>query len=339
MINEFLNKLLNFEDLAFEQARTLMNDIMQGQLTPVQIAALLIALRMKKETVEEIAGMASSMREHANQISPAGDLVDTCGTGGDLSHSFNISTTAALIAASCGVKIAKHGNRNISSKCGCADLLESLGLNIDLTPPQVEACINTTGFGFMFAPKFHLSMKYAVVPRKELGVRTIFNILGPLTNPAKAKRQLLGVFRPELTVTLASVLKNLGTEKAMVVHGLDGLDEISLSANTQISELNNNQIRTYEFNPEDIGLTLIRKSDIIGGDVANNAHITRNILTGKEQGPKAQIALLNTAAVLLTADKVNDLREGIDIAQKAISTGAAQTKLEEIITFTRKYIA
>lgn len=335
MIGNLFNKLLAHHDLTVDESKILMDLIMDGEATGIQIAGILTALRMKQESIDEISGMAISMRNHATRINPRNEVLDTCGTGGDSSHSFNISTTAAFIAAASGVNIAKHGNRNVSSLCGCADLLEELGVNINLSPLQVETSINETGFGFMFAPKFHLAMKHAMTPRKELGIRTIFNILGPLTNPANAKFQLLGVFKPNLTETMAHVLKNLGTKKALVVHGLDGLDELSLSAPTRITELSSGTITTYDFNPETLGFTFINPSDITGGDKAVNALITRSILSGAEKGPKFDVALINAAAALLAANKVENLKEGVALARKTLANGAAMDKLNQLIKFTR----
>ncbi|HCT84672.1 MAG: anthranilate phosphoribosyltransferase [Candidatus Margulisiibacteriota bacterium] len=338
MMQTIFNKLLNFENLSFEEACSLMDTIMEGRATPIQVGGLLTALRMKKETIDEISGMAYSMRNHAENITPEGDVVDTCGTGGDLSHSFNISTTAAIVASACGIKIAKHGNRSVSSLCGCADLLEELGVNINLSPLQVEKTINTVGIGFMFAPRFHSAMKYAVMPRKELGIRTIFNILGPLTNPAKAQYQVLGVYNANLTETMASVLKKLGSKRALVVHGYDGLDEISISGPTLITELSlNGKITTYDLDPQKYGLQLAERAAITGGDRKQNAEITRSVLTGENKGPQRDITLLNASAAILAANKAEDFQEAINITQKAITSGNAKDKLFEFINYTQKF--
>jgi anthranilate phosphoribosyltransferase len=338
MIKEMLNKVLNNTDLSFEESKQLMDDIMGGELSPVQIGAMLIALRMKKESINEISGMALSMRNHASTINPGGALIDTCGTGGDLSGTFNISTTAAFIVAGCGLKIAKHGNRSVSSKCGSADLLESLGVNINLSPQQVEQTIKEVGIGFMFAPKFHGAMKHAIGPRKELAVRTVFNILGPLTNPANAQYQLLGVFDESLTETMANVLKKLGTKKALIVHGHDGLDEISICGPTKVSELKiSGEITTYDINPTDFGIALSDQESIKGGDLSVNTTITKDILSGKETGPKRDISILNAAGALVAANKAADFSEGIKMARDAISSKKSQNILELFIKKTNSF--
>jgi len=313
---------------------------MRGDATPSQIAAFITALRMKGETVEEITGCAEKMREHAINIFPhVKNLVDTCGTGGDVSGTFNISTISALVAAGAGVIIAKHGNRSVSSRCGSADVLEALGVKIDLEPKKVEECINQVGIGFIFAPNFHKAMRFAAPTRKEIGIRTIFNILGPLTNPARATAQVLGVFSPDLTEMMAKVLGNLGVKRALVVHGMDGLDEISISDRTKATYLHEGKLETYFIKPEDFDLPRGRREDILGGSVGENAEITLRtlrILKNEEKEAKRHIILLNAAAAIYVGGKAKDLKEGIRLAAESIDSGAAYRKLEELIQFTSK---
>ena len=335
MIKEAINSLIQGEDLSEGNMVSVMNEIMEGKSTDAQIASFLTALRLKGETVEEITGAAKVMREKVSRIKAPALTVDTCGTGGDLSHTFNISTTTALVVASCGVPVAKHGNRSVSSKSGSADVLEALGIKIDLEPMKVEKCLESTGFGFMFAPLFHPAMKYAVGPRKEMGIRTVFNILGPLTNPAGAERQVLGVFSDKLTEPLAEVLGNLGVKHAYVVHGNDGLDEITNTDKTKVSELKEGTVNTYLLSPEDFGFEKAKKEDLVGGDANENAQITIEILEGKA-GPKREITIMNAAAVLMTADKARDLREAVRKASEAIDSGAALKKFEEIKEVSNK---
>lgn len=329
MIKDAINSLIDGKDLSEEEMIGAMRDIMEGKSTDAQIASFLTALRIKGETVEEITGAAKVMREKVSKINAPEYTVDTCGTGGDMSHTFNISTTAALVVAACGLPVAKHGNRSVSSSCGSADVLEALNIKIELEPAKVEKCLKTTGFGFMFAPLFHPAMKYAIGPRKELGVRTVFNILGPLTNPAGAKRQVMGVFSDKLTEPLAQVLGNLGAKHAFVVHGEDGLDEITTTDTTRISELKEDKVKTYSISPEEFGLKKAYKEDLIGGNAEENAKITIGILEGGK-GPKRDIVLLNAAAALITGDKAVDFNEGITKAAEAIDSGAARAKLEEV---------
>ncbi len=329
MIKEAVNLLTNNRDLSEEQMAGAMRDIMEGRASDALIASFLTALRMKGETVEEITGAARVMREKVTRIKAPENTVDTCGTGGDMSHTFNISTTSALVVAACGVPVAKHGNRSVSSSCGSADVLEALGIKIDLEPLKVEKCLEETGFGFMFAPLFHPAMKYAIGPRKEMGIRTIFNILGPLTNPAGAERQVLGVFSNDLTTPMAKVLANLGVKHAFIVHGEDGLDEITNTDRTKISELKEGSIDTYTISPEDIGFRKARKEDLAGGNAGENAKITMDILEGKK-GPKRDIVIMNAAAALIAGDCAQDMKEAAEKAARAIDTGAALKKLEEI---------
>jgi len=329
MIKDAINSLIDGKDLSEEEMIGAMRDIMEGKSTDAQIASFLTALRIKGETVEEITGAAKVMREKVSKINAPEYTVDTCGTGGDMSHTFNISTTAALVVAACGLPVAKHGNRSVSSSCGSADVLEALNIKIELEPAKVEECLKTTGFGFMFAPLFHPAMKYAIGPRKELGVRTVFNILGPLTNPAGAKRQVMGVFSDKLTEPLAQVLGNLGVKHAFVVHGEDGLDEITTTDKTRVSELKDGKVNTYSISPEELDLVKANKEDLLGGNAEENAKITISILEG-EKGPRRDIVLLNTAAALVAGDKAGDLIEGIKMASEAIDSGAARDKLEEV---------
>jgi anthranilate phosphoribosyltransferase len=329
MIREAIKMLIEKISLSENEMVSVMREIMDGKATDAQIASFLTALRIKGETDDEITGAAKVMREKSSKINAPDYTVDTCGTGGDLAHTFNISTTAAIIVAACGVPVAKHGNRSVSSRSGSADVLEALGVKIDLTPEKVEKCLEATGFGFMFAPLFHPAMKHAVGPRKEMGVRTIFNILGPLTNPAGARRQVLGVFSNDLTVTMASVLNNLGIVHAYIVHGEDGLDEITITDKTRISELKDGRTDTYYITPEDLGYTRARKEDLLGGTAEENAQITLNILKGAK-GPKQDITFLNAAAALITGDQANSYSEALEKVADAVDSGNALKKLEEI---------
>ncbi len=329
MIKDAINLLVQGKDLSEEEMTGSMRDIMEGQATDAQIASFLTALRIKGETVHEITGAAKVMREKAKKIKAPEYTVDTCGTGGDMSNTFNISTTSAFIVAACGIPVAKHGNRSVSSRSGSADVLEALGVKIDLEPEKVEKCLGATGFGFMFAPLFHPAMKYATGARKEMGIRTIFNILGPLTNPAEAERQVIGVFSDALTEPLAKVLANLGAKHAFIVHGEDGLDEITNTDKTKISELKNKGIDTYFITPEDLGFDRAKKQDLLGGAAEENAKITVDILKGKK-GPKRGIVIMNAAAALLTGDRAKSFTDAVEKASEAIDSGAALKKLEEV---------
>jgi anthranilate phosphoribosyltransferase len=310
---------------------------MSGLCTDAQIAAFLVALRLKGETVDEITGCAKVMREKASRINPkVYPLVDTCGTGGDQSNTFNISTCAAFVVAGCDIAVAKHGNKSVSSQCGSADVLEALGINIQLQPVEVQKCIEDVKFGFMFAPLFHSAMKYAIGPRKELGIRTIFNILGPLTNPANAKSQVLGVFSPELTQPLAEVLDKLGSQHVFVVHG-SGLDEITVCGETRVSELKNHEIKTYNIQPEDFGMKRSQLEELQGGSVEENARIIEQILKGNDQsemGAKRDVVLLNAAAAIVAADKTKNFQTAITLAEKSINSGSALAVLEKLKEFT-----
>jgi anthranilate phosphoribosyltransferase len=329
MIREAINLVVQNISLSETEMAECMTEIMEGRATDAQIGAFLTALRIKGETVEEITGAARIMREKATKIRAPEGVVDTCGTGGDMSNTFNISTTTAIIVSAAGVPVAKHGNRSVSSSSGSADVLEALGVKIDLTPDKVERCLADTNFGFLFAPFFHPAMKFAVGPRKEIGIRTVFNILGPLTNPAGAKRQVLGVFSSKLTETMATVLGKLGSQDCMVVHGEDGLDEITACNGTRISRFHKGFVDNFYMRPEDFGFHKCDRADLLGGDKDANAKITLAILKG-EQGPKRDIVLMNAAAALVVACKADDFMTARDIAAETIDSKKALDKLEEI---------
>jgi anthranilate phosphoribosyltransferase len=338
MIKEAIQLLVDCKDLSFELAQQSMREIMSGEATPAQIGAFLTALRMKGETVDEITALASVMRENALRINPRvnGRTVDTCGTGGDLLKTFNVSTTAAFVAAGAGIAIAKHGNRSVTSKCGSADVLESVGINLNASPSVVEKAIEKVGIGFMFAPAFHPAMKNAVVPRREIGVRTVFNILGPLTNPANASAQVLGVYDSRLVEPMAKVLQKLGLTEAMVVHGMDGLDEISIIGKTKLAWLKNGEITTKEIMPQDINLNLARPETIAGSDIEQSAKLLVHILQSNENRDSArlQMVLANAAAAILVGGKVDDLSSGVEAALESISSGKAYEKLRQLIEYT-----
>ncbi len=349
MIRQSLYKVVNRQDLSEKEMIETMTEIMEGKATQAQIGAFITALRMKGETVEEITGAARVMREKALKIGSGNGLVsldrddinidqetivDTCGTGGDGTNTFNISTTTAFVVAGAGLKVAKHGNRSVSSRCGSADVLEELGINLNITPADVERCLNEIGIGFLFAPLLHGAMKYAIGPRKEIGLRTIFNILGPLTNPAGANVQVLGVYEPELTGTLAHVLKKLGSKSAFVVHGVDCIDEISITGETLVNELNDGEVKEYTIHPEDFGLPCSSIDSIRGGNARDNAEIVRSVLNG-EDGARRHIVLLNASAALVAAGKASDFKEGIEIAEESIDSGNALKKLNDLISLTR----
>lgn len=329
MIREAIKMLIDNLSLSEAEMAECMKEIMEGRATDAQIGAFLTGLRIKGETVEEITGAARIMREKAITIKAPEGVLDTCGTGGDMSHTFNISSTTAIVVSACGIPVAKHGNRSVSSQSGSADLLEALGVRIDLPPEKVQDCLFETGFGFLFAPLFHPAMKYAIGPRREMGIRTIFNILGPLTNPAGARRQLLGVFADKFTETLALVLGNLGAIDAMVIHGEDGLDEISISDATKVSRFKNDKVENFFVAPEDFGIRR-REIDLIrGGNKEENAMITLSILKG-ERGPKRDIVLMNSSAALMVSGKAENFRTALLIAADAIDSGMASKKLEEV---------
>lgn len=329
MIKEAIKMLVGNISLSEEEISECMREIMEGKATDAQIGALLTALRLKGETVEEITGAAKIMREKASAIKAPEGVLDTCGTGGDMSHTFNISTTTAFVVAGAGVPVAKHGNRSVSSQSGSADVLEALGIKIDLLPNKVERCLFETGFGFLFAPLFHPAMKYAIGPRREMGIRTIFNILGPITNPAGAKRQILGVFADKLTEILAMVLGNLGAVDAMVVHGEDGLDEVSISGRTRVSRFKDGHVENFYIEPEDFGLWRNKIEHIRGGNKEDNAEITLCILKG-EKGPRREIVLMNSAAALIVAGKTEDFKLAFSMAADSVDSGRALRKLEEV---------
>ncbi len=329
MIKEAIKMLVSNINLSESEMAECMKEIMEGKATDAQIGAFLTAMRIKGETVEEITGAARIMREKATAVKAPEGVLDTCGTGGDMSHTFNISTTTALVVAGAGVPVAKHGNRSVSGQSGSADVLEALGVRIDLPPEKVEKCLFETNFGFLFAPLFHPAMKYAIGPRREMGIRTVFNILGPITNPANAKRQILGVFADKLTGILAMVLGNLGAVDAMVVHGEDGLDEITISSRTRVSRFKNGKAENFYIEPEDFGIRRNNIEHICGGNKEENAAITTSILNG-EKGPRREIVLMNSAAALIVAGKTEDFRTAMSMAVDAIDSGRALRKLEEI---------
>jgi anthranilate phosphoribosyltransferase len=347
MIKTAIGKIVLHQDLSEPEMIDVMNQVMGGEATPAQVGAFITALRMKGETIDEITGAARVMREHATPIRVGKVLdidrdeinldretiLDTCGTGGSGTKSFNISTTVAFVVSACGVKVAKHGNRSVSSACGSADVLEALGVNLNVTPQQVEACINEIGVGFLFAPALHGAMKHAIGPRREIGIRTIFNILGPLTNPAGADRQVLGVYAENLVEVMARVLVKLGCRRGFVVHGLDGMDEVTLTGPTRIGEISDGAVTLSTIEPEDFGLRRCSLADLQGGDAEKNAMIVRNVLTGKH-GPKREVVLLNASYALVAAGLARDVEAGLEKARGAIDDGLALNKLEGLVTLT-----
>jgi len=335
-MKEFIQKLVEGKNLTEEESRRAMQMIMSGKATDAQIAGFLIALRMKGETPEEIAEFAGVMREFSRKIEPRIEpLVDVCGTGGDRINTFNISTTTMFIVSASGIPVAKHGNRAVSSRCGSADVLEELGINLNLEPEKIREGIEKIGIGFMFAPLHHSAMKYVMPARRELGVRTVFNILGPLTNPANASAQLMGVFDPDLTEKMAEVFRLLKLKSAIVAYGEPGLDELSTLGKTKISELRDGKIRTYFIRPEDFGLSKAKAEDITGGSVKENARILRDILSGEETGARRDITLLNSAAGIVVGGVADNLKEGYEIARDVLDSGKAYKKLEEFIEFAK----
>jgi anthranilate phosphoribosyltransferase len=331
MIKEAIAKVVNREDLNETQMMEVMDEVMEGKATPAQIAAFITGLRIKGETVDEVTGAARIMRRKATRIDGRSPIiVDTCGTGGDGMQTFNISTTAAFVVAAAGLTVAKHGNRAVSSGCGSADVLEALGVKIDAQPEIVEECIHQIGIGFLFAPKLHGAMKYAIGPRREIGIRTIFNMLGPLTNPAGATSQLIGVYDPRLTEMFAGVLKNLGTKTAFVVHGSDGLDEATVTGKTRVTELKNGLITTYDIDPAFFFGDISPGHALVGGDASVNAEITKSVLTGNA-GPCKSIVVLNAALAIMAGEMAKTIKEGIKIAQECIDNGAAIKKLQALI--------
>jgi anthranilate phosphoribosyltransferase len=332
MIREAIKKLIEGQSLAADEASTVMDEIMAGEATPAQFGAFVTALRLKGETADEIVGLARVMRARAVPVTTARPVVDTCGTGGDSAGTFNISTAAAFVAASAGLSVAKHGNRAMSSQCGSADVLEALGVRIDLDAAQVGLCLQEVGIGFMFAPLFHPAMKYAAAPRREIGIRTVFNILGPLTNPAGAGAQVIGVADGSLGGKIATVLKGLGSRHALVVHGDDGLDEISVCQSSQVWELKDGTIKSYNIAPEDFGLSRAAEGSLSGGNATTNAALLRAVFEGTT-GPRRDAVLLNAAAALVAGDSAASLKEGVALTRKALDSGAALAKLEELIEF------
>ncbi|WP_243371893.1 anthranilate phosphoribosyltransferase [Geotalea sp. SG265] len=350
MIKKAIARVVEREDLSQAEMIQVMDQIMSGEATPAQIAAFITALRMKGETVAEIAGAAKVMRDRATRINVGRNLLDldrddinidletildVVGTGGDGTNTFNISTTVSFVVAACGVKVAKHGNRSVSSACGSADVVEALGISLEVTPETVEHCINEAGIGFLYAPALHGAMKFAIGPRKEIGIRTIFNILGPLTNPAGAPCQVLGVYREELVEKLGHVLKNLGCRRGFVVHGMDGMDEITLTTETRMADVTPEAVKTWLFKPEDLGFNRCTMDDLRGGDAAVNAVTVRGILEG-QKGPKRDVVLINAAFGLVAAGRAADPAEGVKMAAEAIDSGAALAKLEMLKTLTNK---
>ncbi|MCB2214840.1 anthranilate phosphoribosyltransferase [Desulfofustis glycolicus] len=342
-IKEAISRVVGHGDLSEEQMYRIMTDIMSGVATPVQIAAFLTGLRMKGETVDEIAGAVRVMREKATRVDTGVDfeaggvVIDTCGTGGDCSGTFNVSTTSAFVVAGCGFTVAKHGNRSVSSSCGSADVLEAAGVKLDLTAEQVSDCIKQAGIGFLFAPALHGAMKYAIGPRREIGIRTIFNILGPLTNPAGANVQVLGVFAAELTEQLALVLGKLGSKRALVVHGEGNLDELTITGTTMISELKDGIVTSYRITPEEVGLTRAPLETLQGGRDSNeSALLMKDILAGTA-GPRRDMILLNSGAALLAAGGVDDLSAGIAAAAECIDSGRALRKLQELVELSNSF--
>jgi anthranilate phosphoribosyltransferase len=331
MFSPLIEKLQRRQDLTVDEAAAAMDEIMEGRAQPAQIAGLLIALAMKGERPSEVVGLARTMRARATPLSRVyDDLFDTCGTGGDRAHTFNVSTVAALVVSACGVRVAKHGNRSVSSRCGSADLFEALGVNITASPAVVERCLTEANIAFFFAPTFHPSMRHAGPTRKELGVRTAFNLLGPLTNPAGASRQLVGVPRPELTELVARSLGQLGSTRAWVVHGADGLDEISTTGYTKVSECRDGAVNTFYLHPADAGLAKTQPEALRGADAAENARIARDVLAGHPGAPR-DIVLLNAGASLLIAGAASDLKDGIRQAQAALDAGRAAAVLERLV--------
>lgn len=350
MIREAIHKVVDRIDLDEEEMIAVMEEIMTGEATQAQIGSFITALRMKGETVDEIVGAAKVMRAKATKIPIEGvaldidrddinidreTIIDTCGTGGDGTLTFNVSTATAFVVSGGGITVAKHGNRSVSSVCGSADVLKELGVNIDATPEIVAKCIKKIGIGFLFAPTFHGAMKYAIGPRREIGIRTIFNILGPLTNPAGAKYQLLGVYREDLCKTLALVLQRLGTKRAMVVHGMDGMDEITVTKDTHVAELIDNNVKIYYINPTHFNMPIYNFNDLKGGNAEDNARIIKDILSGKEKGAKRDIICLNAGAAFYIAGKTESIKEGILLAQQVIDSGKAFKKLEMLVQMSK----
>ncbi len=336
MIREAIGKAVAKEDLTEREMMEVMDEVMEGEATDAQIASFITALRLKGETVQEVTGAARVMRRKATRIDARSSvIVDTCGTGGDGMNTFNISTTAAFVVAAAGITVAKHGNRAVSSGCGSADVLEALGVNIGAGPEVVEECIQEIGIGFLFAPRLHGAMKYAIGPRREIGIRTLFNMLGPLTNPAGATAQLIGVYDPALTEMFAGVLKNLGTKRAFVVHGSDGLDEATVTGETRVSELKDGLVITYNINPVDLFDEMYPVGDLRGGEASVNGQITKDVLSGKD-GACRKIVILNAALAIVAGEKAKTLEEGIVLAEECIDGGGAIKKLQALIELSNR---
>lgn len=336
MIKEAIIQLSRKEDLGFKQAQEVMNEIMSGKATAVQISAYITALALKGESIEEITASAKSMRSHCVRLLNDIDVLEIVGTGGDGSNSFNISTTTAIVVSSSGVSVAKHGNRAASSKSGAADMLEALGVNISISPKQAQYLLKKINICFLFAQNYHISMKYVAPIRKELGIKTIFNILGPLCNPARVNMQLMGVYDESLVEPLAKVMCNLGVKRGMVVYGRDKLDEISMSSTTKVCEIDNGKFSVYEINPKDVGYSYCHKESLKGGDAYENAHIARNIIYGKENGAKREAVCFNAGAALYIANKVKSIEEGVRMAESLIDGGFASSQLERFIIESNK---
>lgn len=334
-MKEILSKLVDGNNLTKEEAMHAQELILTGQATPAQIACFLTALRIKGETLDELTGLATVLRDKAQTISPKLDhYVDFVGTGGDCTYSFNISTTSAFVVAAAGLPVAKHGNRSISSKSGSGDVLEPLGVNISADPKIVEKCVEKVGIGFMFAPHFNPAMKYVGPVRSELGIRTVFNTLGPLSNPSRAKAMVVGVYSPKLTEIMAGAMMNLGVERGFVVSGHDNMDEFTLTGSSTVSEIKDGKVTTYEVTPEQFGLSCCKLEDLQGGDGAVNAQITKNILSGKEQGPKRDIILLNAGAALYIGGKADSIKDGIALAAQTIDSGKGLEVIENLVKLT-----
>ena len=334
MIQDAIQSVVEGRSLSADEAADAMNEIMSGDATPAQFGALVTALRMKGETVQEIAGMARVMREKSLRVQVSGSVVDTCGTGGDNSGSFNISTTAAFVVAGAGEKVAKHGNRSMSGSTGSADVLEALGVSIALSPESVARCIDEVGFGFMFAQGFHPSMRFAAGPRREIGIRTVFNILGPLTNPANAARQLIGVVDLSIAERMARVLGALGSEKALVVHGSDGMDELTITGPSTVWLLEGGEVSTFQVSPDELGLAVSDADSIRADSPEDSAAVARSVLSG-EPGAARDVVLMNAAAALVAAGRSDDLAAGVRLAAQSIDTGAAQSRLTSLAELTQ----
>lgn len=335
MISHVLLQLLEGQSLTRAEATALMDRVFSGEATPAQVAALLTALKVKGETPEEVAGFADAMRSHAVAFPTVGEGIDTCGTGGDRAGTFNLSTTVAFIAAGAGLKVAKHGGRSASSKTGGADVLEALGVDIEMSPETAARCLDALGVTFLFAPRYHPAMRHVAPVRRELGIPTVFNVLGPLCNPSKPLRQVLGVYRPELVDLVSQALLELGATHAMVVHGLSGLDELTLDGPTLVAELKDGEIRRYTVHPRDVGLAEAPVSALAGGDAQQNARIIQDLLTGVDRGPRRDASLLNAAAVLRVGGLVESLQEGVDLARESLDSGRAHAKLNSLVKESR----